>query len=275
MHSSYTSTPPPCKRKLTVGKAAAVCAGVKQHTDDQVQQAAAPTQDEATYTDAERMYAICMATHARAGATSPARLLCPELFQHVATFLDEWKGLRLVVTSMPIPRRDPDGTWHISCMRRFSMEVGLVTDGSESGERNLRVASEQLELQASLLFEDGTPVTLGEISSGTPANELLWGASAALGGNRAAFRLQLGPGMGRVPKFEIQKHGSVQRVDALMRPRRFRIRVAPKEPELAASRPHLSVTSEPFRVVSKLQRRPPPLAPAIPLRPGAIVAAAA
>ena len=74
-----------------MGKAAAVCAGVKQHTDDQVQQAAAPTQDEATYTDAERMYAICMATHARAGATSPARLLCPELFQHVATFLDEWK----------------------------------------------------------------------------------------------------------------------------------------------------------------------------------------
>ena len=176
---------------------------------------------------------------------------------------------------MPIPRRDPDGTWHISCMRRFSIDVGLVTDGSDTGERSLIAASEGLELQAHLLLEDGTPVSLGDKASGTAADELLWGNSAALGGNRAAFRLQLGPGMVQVQKFETAKYEPAQRVDTTLRPRRFRIRISPKSPELAASQPALSVISEPFRVVSNLQHRPPPLAPAIPLRPGALVAAGA
>jgi hypothetical protein len=41
--------------------------------------------------DADRMYALCMAQHARLGLMSPARHLSPEVFGHVATFLDEWK----------------------------------------------------------------------------------------------------------------------------------------------------------------------------------------
>jgi len=207
------------------------------------------------FSDTERMFALCMSQHSRLGSASPARYLQPVLLQRVYRHLDQLAGLTLSVSSMPIPRRDlVDGTALVSCMRRFTVEVALTGEGHPQGATSLN-------LQALVVCEDGTPVSLGERASGTPADELLWGANATIGGssgNKATFRLQLGPGMAQVQKLEQVAAGSTE-----WRPRLFRVRIGPRDGALAASHAQLVATSEPFRVVSMVPARPAALPPIV------------
>lgn len=222
--------------------------------------------DQSDFSDAERMFALCMSQHTRLGSASPARYLQPGLLQRVYRHLDQLAGLALSVSSMPIPRRDlVDGTALVSCMRRFTVEVVLTGDDRHQG-------ATPFGLQAQLCHEDGTPVSLGERASGTPADELLWGANATIGGtsgNKATFRLQLGPGMAQVQKLEQVAAGADS---TEWRPRLFRVRIGPRDGALAASHARLVATSEPFRVVSVVPALLPPVVAHASLLP---VAAAA
>jgi len=203
-----------------------------------------------TFSVADRMLSLCMAQHPRLGVASPARELPPEILQSIFAFRDELEGAQLSLISMPAPRRDPDGTCHISCLRRFVLEVGLT-----DAKGLLMSPRTNLALKATLLHDNGTPVSLG-IGGGSGAEELLWGDSATMDGSsggRATFRLLINT---CVSKFEPSGQ-----------PRRFRLQIAPRDAALSASHAHLTTISQPFRVATRLHQRWQAPPTAMPLRP--------
>ena len=173
--------------------------------------------------------------HGRPQSPAPA----PASGERMESPAKSFAGLRLVIEKhnvhkVEVPAEHHNGEnreYTVSNLKTFKMEVALVNSSNELA-RDVRVA-----LHASLLYEneqnvlrpnDGEPILIGE-------------TKVLIIGGRANFRLKVGPTV-LTTKHEKQ---------------RFRVSIAPNSEHLRIQFPQLTVLSEPFKSVTKLDRKPP------------------
>jgi hypothetical protein len=191
--------------------------------------------------------------HVRPQSPAPA----PASGERMESPAKSFAGLRLVIEKhnvhkVEVPAEHHNGEnreYTVSNLKTFKMEVALVNSSNELA-RDVHVA-----LHASLLYEneqnvlrpnDGEPILIGE-------------TKVLIIGGRAHFRLKVGPTV-LTTKHEKQ---------------RFRVSIAPNSEHLRIQFPQLTVLSEPFKSVTKLDRKPPAASSCTVARPVAAAPSAA
>jgi len=137
----------------------------------------------------------------------------------------------------------------VSNLRKFDMDVCVVARAASPAQpppATFATTAPPLALTASVVYEDGSPLradrmqeVVGETDEVEPALHENSDANVEcpLDGSAATLRLRMGK------KTLSKAHEN----------RNFRISLAPSDPSLRARFPHLTVCSEPLRVVTKLQ----------------------
>lgn len=147
----------------------------------------------------------------------------------------QWNTASLVVTKHGVHKVEKGANeqkqYVVSNARKFDLEVSLV----DPLNHLLRGAS-GLRLHVTLLFESGCEVPTGD-------DELLVGSVEAqiINGTATFKNLQMG----------------ANSLSTRHARQRFRLRVAPTDAAMRAAYPHLQVTTEPFKSITKLERKPP------------------
>ena len=183
-----------------------------------------------------------------ASVTHPIGLPCDS---HVSSFA----GLRVIIDKHCVHKtigaetETPD--YIVTNLKVFQVDVALVNANNEL------VQDKTLKLQAVLFYENGSPVSL---NAGHDERALKGETEAMIINGRATFKLQAGK--------TVTTH--------LMSNQRFRVRIEPTDQSVRASCPALASHSAPFRVMTKIDRKPPSSRePAPSARPAKVARASA
>lgn len=152
----------------------------------------------------------------------------------------DWGDLQLVIAQHSVHKVEYDETtgdkcYIVSNLRKFKIEVALV----DKHDQQQVVTTNQLQLRAVLLYENGCPV-----KATSEAEPLLLGETEVVViQGCAAFRLQMGPSV----------------LSSKLGKQSFRIRIEPMDRGLRDNyASQLVILTEPLKSVTKLERRPPP-----------------
>ena len=147
-----------------------------------------------------------------------------------------WGELRLHIKKVQMHKVLNEGMPNeenvISNMRTFSVEIELL------GLPDLQLAANALDVRATLLFENFSIVHPFSNDMGTPL--LVGDTEVPMCNGGVAMRLKMGP----------------QSLSTRMDRRRFRIRVEPRDEALRYGYTMLTDTSEAFKSITKLERKP-------------------
>ena len=147
-----------------------------------------------------------------------------------------WGELRLHIKKVQMHKVLNEGMPNeenvISNMRTFSVEIELL------GLPDLQLAANALDVRATLLFENFSIVHPFSNDMGTPL--LVGDTEVTMCNGGVAMRLKMGP----------------QSLSTRMDRRRFRIRVEPRDEALRYGYTMLTDTSEAFKSITKLERKP-------------------
>jgi hypothetical protein len=147
-----------------------------------------------------------------------------------------WSELRLHIKNVQMHKVLNEGMPNeenvISNMRNFSVEIELL------GMPDLQLAANSLDVRATLLFESFSIVHPFSNDMGTPL--LVGDTEVTMCNGGVAMRLKMGP----------------QSLSTRMDRRRFRIRVEPRDEALRYGYTMLTDTSEAFKSITKLERKP-------------------
>ena len=162
--------------------------------------------------------------------------VAPASGAHMDSLAQYFDGLRLLIQSQEEHKVENPDTEDRECvmsnMKSFKIEVTLVNSSNEL------VDDVHVGLHASLLYENGQ-----NVPRANDKEEILTGEKeVVIIGGRGLFKLKLGASV------LTSKHDR----------QRFRVNISPNSEHLSTQFPQLTVLSEPFKSITKLDRKTPP-----------------